>query len=65
MNYLLLIEWGNCDKTFESFQSRKDAEKQMDYYKLNSSIEYMELVLIEETCERWSNPDCCSEEDFR
>jgi hypothetical protein len=64
MPYILLIEWANCDKTFESFQFLKDAKDHLKYLQGLDDVEYVELVTIGETVDRWSNPDCCSETDF-
>jgi hypothetical protein len=64
MPYLLLIEWGNCDKTYESFQFLKDAKHAFESYKHDDGVEYMQLVIIGEDVESWSNPDCCPEQDF-
>lgn len=61
MPYIILIEWGNGDKTFEAFQFRKHANEAFNEHKSNNQIEYMELVIIGELAEKWSNPDCCSE----
>lgn len=64
MPYLLLIEWGNCDKTYESFQFLKDAKHAFESYKHKENVEFMELVIIGVNVESWSNPDCSSESDF-
>ena len=64
MPYLLLIEWGNCDKTYESFQFLKDAKHAFESYKHEENVEFMELVIIGENVESWSNPDCSPESDF-
>jgi hypothetical protein len=61
MPYIILIEWGNGDKTFESFQFLKDAKKAFENNKSNSQIEHMQLVVIGELATTWSNPDACSE----
>jgi hypothetical protein len=64
MPYLLLIEWGNCDKTYESFQFLKDAKHAFESHKHEENVEFMELVIIGENVESWSNPDCSPESDF-
>ena len=64
MPYLLLIEWGNCDKTYESFQFLKDAKHAFESYKHEENVEFMELVIIGENVESWSNPDWSPESDF-
>lgn len=64
MGYLLLIENGNADKNFEGFQFLKDAVSRMESIKNSDEvreIEYMEIISIGETYERFCNPDCCSE----
>ncbi len=66
MKHLLLIEWSNCDKTFESFQFLKDAKHAFESYQTNDSenVEYLEIVSIGETVDTWNNPDCSPEDDF-
>jgi hypothetical protein len=64
MPYLLLIEWGNCDKTYQSFQFLKDAKHAFDSYKHDENVEYLQLVTIGEEVESFYNPDCCPESDF-
>ena len=61
MNYIILVEWGNGDKTFEEFRYLKDADTAFTYNKANSEIEHMRMIATGKTIFTWSNPDCCSE----
>jgi hypothetical protein len=61
MDYIILIEWGNGNKTFEVFQYLKDAGIAFHDHKANSEIEHMKMITTGRTIFTWSNPDCCSE----
>jgi hypothetical protein len=63
MNYLLLIEWANCDKTWESFFSLKEAKAFLESHKNDENVEYMEVIPSGERIEWWLNPHCCEEKD--
>jgi hypothetical protein len=61
MQYNLLIDWGNGEKSFQEFDNLILAQKAMENSKDNPEIEFIILVKSE-MLGFWSNP-CSGEED--
>lgn len=61
MQYLLLIDWDNGEKSFMEYETLTQAQEALENSKDNDAIEFITLIKSEPLA-TWANP-CSSEEE--